>query len=230
MKRNATLKKKLDRLFIVGHIVTAAYAYLLGWWSLLLIPYAMAVFHAGHGAYAHRIFTHNADKTFSEVSNRAHLLGHTLFNMCAWGSALVFGAIHVEHHKHSGTELDPHEPRIIGKWNMFLGRYCLTTNKRFFKARYNAPYAKWFHQNYFKVAWALLPIAAPVYAFAFWARYILLVLVHPREDLPTAADRWWLWPILVGDETHELHHEKPTGVKHHSLDFVYQCVRIYRAI
>ena len=220
MKRNATLKKKLDRLFIVGHIVTAAYAYLLGWWSLLLIPYAMAVFHAGHGAYAHRIFTHNADKTFGEVSNRAHLLGHILFNMCAWGSALVFGAIHVEHHKHSGTELDPHEPRFIGKWNMFLGRYCLTTNKRFFKARYNAPYAKWFHQNYFKVAWWLLPIAAPVYAFAFWARYILLVLVHPREDLPTAADRWWLWPILVGDETHELHHEKPTGVKHPRLDFV----------
>ena len=230
MKRNVTLKKKLDSLFITGHVVTAVYAYYLGWWSLLLLPYAMAVFHAGHGAYAHRIFTHNADKTCNELSNRSHLLGHLLFNMCAWGSALVFGAIHVEHHKHSGTELDPHEPKYAGKWNIFLGRYCLSTNKKFFKARYNTPYAKWVHQNYFKVAWILLPIAAPVYVFAFWIRYVLLVLVHPREDIPTAEDRWWLWPLLVGDETHELHHNKPTAVKHHKLDFVYWCVKMFRAI
>lgn len=230
MRRIATLKKKLDRLFIAGHIVTALYAYFLGWWALLLLPYAMIIFHAGHGAYAHRIFTHNANGTMSTISNRGHLLGHILFNMCGWGSALVFGAIHVEHHQHSGTEKDPHEPKHIGKWNMFLGRYNLTSNKRFFKARYKSPYAKWFHNNYFKVAWALLPIAAPVFALAFWLRYVLLVLVHPRNDLPTAEDRWWLWPVLVGDETHELHHQKPSGIKHHNFDFVYLCVKTLNAI
>jgi len=224
------LKKKLDRLFIAGHLITALYAYLLGWWALLLIPYAMIIFHAGHGAYAHRIFTHNADKSFGEVSNRAHFLGHLLFNMCGWGSALVFGAIHVEHHKYAGTDKDPHEPHIQGKWNLFWGNYCLTTNKRFFKARYNTPYAKWFHQNYFKVAWWLMPIAAPVFALGFWLRYVLLVMVHPNENDPTAADRWWLWPILVGDETHELHHDKPTSSKHHNFDFVYFCLRMFKAV
>jgi len=230
MRRIVTLTKKLDRLFIVGHLLTFLYAYFLGWWGLLMIPYAMIIFHAGHGAFAHRIFTHNVDKIFPEVSNKGHWLGHLLFNMCGWGSALVFGSIHVEHHKHSGTELDPHEPRFIGKWNMFLGKYCLSTNKRFFKARYKAPYAKWFHNNYFKIAWLLMPIAAPVFTFAFWVRYVLLVMVHPNPDLPTAKDRWWLWPILIGDETHELHHNKPTQSKHHSFDFVYLCVKIFRMI
>lgn len=230
MKRNVTLKKKLDRLFIVGHLLTALYIYLLGWWALLLFPYAMIIFHAGHGAFAHRIFTHNADKSFGELSNRGHLLGHVLFNMCGWGSALVFGSIHVEHHKHAGTEQDPHEPNIQGKWNLLWGNYCLTTNKRFFKARYDAPYAKWFHKNYFKVAWRLMPIAAPVFALGFWLRYVLLVMVHPNETDPTAADRWWLWPVLIGDETHELHHDKPTGIKHHNFDIVYYLSKIFTKI
>lgn len=230
MKRIVILKKKLDRLFIFGHIITAIYAYFLGWWALLMFPYAMIIFHAGHGAYAHRIFAHNADQAMSGISNRGHLLGHILFNMCGWGSALTFGSIHVEHHKHSGTELDPHEPRYIGKWNMFLGKYCLSTNKRFFKARYSAPYAKWFHKKYFKVALVLLPISAPVLALAFWLRYVLLVMVHPNEELPTAQDRWWLWPVLIGDETHELHHQKPSGSKHHNLDIVYLFVRALKLV
>lgn len=224
------MKKKLDRLFIVGHILTALYIYLLGWWGLLLIPAGMAIFHIGHGAYAHRIFTHNADDSMKTLSSRAHWIGHFLFNMTAWGSALSFGAIHRNHHKNSGTEHDPHEPKYVGKWNLFIGNYHFCTDKRFFKLRYNAPHAKWFHQNYMKIAWLGMPLFAPVFAVSFWLRYALIVLVHPREDLPTAQNQWWLWPFLWGDEAHELHHSRSYLSKHHNFDFVWLSVEALKRI
>lgn len=226
------MKKKLDLLFIVGHILTILYAYFLGWWALLMIFFAILLFHAAHGAFAHRIFTHDVDKSSSKLSNRAHWIGHFLFNMCGWGSALSFGSIHRIHHKHSGTELDPHEPKIVGKWNLFIGNYCLSADKRFFKIKYKSPYAAWFHKNYFKIAWIGMPFFAPVFAVGFWMRYLLLVVVHPdHENSPeTAKDRWWLWPILLGDETHELHHKRSYLSKHHNLDFVYLCVKIWQII
>ena len=55
-------------------------------------------------------------------------------------------------------------------------------------------------------------------------------MVHPNETDPTAADRWWLWPVLIGDETHELHHDKPTGIKHHNFDIVYYLSKIFTKI
>jgi fatty-acid desaturase len=231
MKRNVILKKKIDALFVAGHLLTILYIYLLGWWSLLLRPFAMFVFHAGHGAYAHRIFTHDADKTFSKLSNNAHWLGHLFFNMTGWGSALTFGAIHRSHHKYSGTEQDPHEPKFSGKWNLFVGNYNFENyDRRFIRIRACAPYASWFHKNYFKVAWTGMPIFAPVFALAFWLRYVLLVMVHPNEDHPTAHDCWYLWPLLLGDEAHELHHKRAYCAKHHNLDFVYLCVKMWRSI
>lgn len=196
-----------------------------------MIPFALIVFHAGHGAYAHRIFTHDADKSMTVLSNRAHWLGHFLFNMTGWGSALTFGAIHRAHHKFSGTEEDPHEPKFAGKWNLFVGNYNFDNyDKRFIRLRSSAPYASWFHKNYFTVAWLGMPIFAPVFAAAFWLRYVLLVMVHPDDDAPTARDCWYLWPILWGDEAHELHHLKAYGAKHHNLDFVYLCLLGFRLV
>jgi fatty-acid desaturase len=230
MKRNVTLKKKIDALFIAGHVLTVIYACLLGWWALLMIPFAMFVFHAGHGAFAHRIFTHDADKTSCAISNRSHWIGHFLFNMCGWGSALTFGAIHRQHHKYSGTKHDPHEPKFVGKWNLFIGNYQLTADRRFFRLKIKSPYAQWFHKNYFKIAWLCMPLFAPVFALGFWMRYILLVMVHPKDDVPTARDCWWLWPILLGDEAHDLHHSRSYLAKHHNFDFVYLCVKMFKVI
>jgi len=220
------LKEKLDRLFIVAHILTAIYIYLLSWWALLFIPFALIIFHAGQGAFAHRIFTHNA----ATISDRAHWIGHFLFNFCGWGSALVFGSIHKMHHKYNGTEHDPHEPKYVGHWNIFLGRYNLCTDKIFFKNAYKKPYAAWFHKNYFKIAWAGMPIFAPVIASGFWFRFLLLDLVHRNDEEDTSKNCWWLWPILLGDEAHNTHHSRSYLAKHHNLDFIYFCIKVLEKI
>lgn len=228
MSQKQDLQKKLDRLFIVAHLLTAVYAVILGWWALLMIPFALFVFHVGHGAFAHRIFTHNA----KSISSNAHWIGHFLFNFCGWGSALVFASIHRQHHKYNGTEQDPHEPKYVGHWNLFLGRYKPSADKRFFKMAYKEyPHAAWFHKHYFKIAWLGMPVFAPVIAAGFWLRFVLVDIVHPNDDLEdTSQDRWWLWPILLGDEAHNLHHRRSYLAKHHNLDFVYAGVKLLQAI
>ena len=212
------MRQKLNYLFIAGHIVTLLYIFLLGWWSLVLLPVSLLLFALGQGAFAHRIFTHKA----MDISPRAHWIGHFIFNMCGWGSALVFGSIHKMHHRYSGTENDPHEPRYQGKWNVFLGNYNLCTDKKFFKREYKKPHAAWFHKNYFKLAWLFIPIFGPLTAISFWLRYLLLVVVHDgEEDGDTARNKWWLWPLLLGDEMHYEHHRSATRAKLHNLDMVY---------
>ena len=203
------MKEKLNWLFVAGHIITGIYLYLGMWWVL---PLGLLIFHVGHGAFAHRIFMHGAGEA------RFPLLGHLLFNMCAWGSALTFSAVHANHHRYSGTELDPHEPKYQGKWNIFIGNYCLNACMKTFKRLARQPYAMWFHKNYFRVAVLSLPLAAPVMVVSFWLRYLLLVYLHDAEDDSTASNKWWLWPILWGEEMHEKHH---SGAKlHHKLDLI----------
>lgn len=223
------MKRKLDLLFIAAHILTAVYVYFLGWWALLLIPYALAMFHTGESAFAHRIFTHSS----IQISKRAHAVGHFIFNGVGWGSALVFGSIHNAHHRYNGTEKDPHEPKHVGKWNIFLGNLNTESNidMRFFKRKFNDPYAAWFHKNYFKIAWIFMPIFAPVLVAGFWLRYALLVMVHSDdENEDTSVDKKWLWPVLLGDEAHNLHHRAATTAKHHNFDFVYLCMKFLKAI
>lgn len=221
------MKQKLDLLFIVAHVVTIGYVLLLGWWSLLLIPACIVLFALGQGAFAHRIFTHDTIK----ISPTASVIGHTIFNMCAWGSALTFGAIHRMHHRYSGTENDPHEPNIIGKWRTFIGDFNLHSDLRWFKRKYkNDPIAAWFHRNYFKVAWIGLPIFAPLTAASFWFRYLLLVVVHDGPEDETAQDKVWLWPLLVGDEMHEMHHKNATLVKHHNFDVIWYWTEVLKRI
>lgn len=223
------MKKKLDLLFVFAHIITAIYIYFIGWWALAFIPFALIVFHAGQGAFAHRIFTHNT----RTISPNAHWVGHFLFNFCGWGSALVFGSIHRMHHKYNGTEMDPHEPKYVGHWNIFLGRYKLCTDKRFFRIAYKYPHAAWFHKNYFKIATIGLPLFAPVTAAGFWLRFLLLDVVHSddeSEGSDTSTDKWWLWPVLLGDEAHNLHHRSATLAKHHNLDFIYLCILMFTKI
>jgi fatty-acid desaturase len=223
------LKRQLDLLFITGHLITALYIYLLGWWSLALLPFALLVFHTGESAFAHRIFTHNS----MQISKWGHFVGHLCFNACAWGSALTFGVIHNSHHRFNGTEKDPHEPKYVGKWNIFLGRLNpdFEIDRRFFRRKSGEPYAMWFHKHYFTIAWLMMPIFAPVFALSFWMRYALLVMVHDGDEgMDTSVDKWWLWPMLLGDEAHNLHHRSATTARHHRFDLVYMCMRLLKAI
>lgn len=221
------MKQKLDRLFIVAHLLTALYVYLLGWWALAVIPVVLLLFALGQGAFAHRIFTHGS----MTVGKRGSFIGHLIFNMCAWGSALTFGAIHRMHHRYSGTEQDPHEPRYIGKWNMLIGNWNLVTDLKWFKRKYKSdPQAAWFHKHYFTIAWIGMPLFAPLTAASFWLRYLLLVVVHDGDDEDTSQDKWWLWPLLLGDEMHNVHHKSATKAKHHNLDMCYWTGRLLQLL
>lgn len=230
------MKDKMNHLYIVAHLLTAFYIFLLGWWSIILLPLAVAIFHAGQGAYGHRIFVHGAIN-LKDLSPRAHIIGQFLCTLSGWGSTLVFGSVHKAHHRWSGTEKDPHEPRYVGKWNMLWGRYDLTnkTDLRFFKLAYNRPYAAFFHKHYFTITWLAMPLFAPVFVVGFWLRYIFNVVVHDGDDeveegKDTSVNKWWWWPLLWGDEAHELHHRSSHLARHHKLDLIYWFVRLYQRI
>ena len=227
------MKDRLNHLHIVAHLLTLLYVFLLGWWALLIIPFALVVFHLGQSAYAHRIFTHSVN--INALSPRAHFIGQFLSTLCGWGSPLSFATIHRVHHAHSGTEKDPYEPKYVGRLNVLLGRYDLKTkvDLRFFRRAYKRPYAAFFHKNYFTVAWLSMVLFAPVFVAGFWLRYVGIVMIHeggPEDSVDTSVDKFWLWPLLWGDEAHELHHEKSYLARHHKLDIIYWFVRLYQII
>lgn len=64
----------------------------------------------------HRYFSHNSFRT--NTAGYWLLLVSSFFPML--GSPAAWGSIHRYHHLHSDTDLDPHNPRIVGKLNSWF--------------------------------------------------------------------------------------------------------------
>lgn len=232
----------LGLLFAIG-TAYGLYNYSLGMQELGLIL-------AGYFAYGclgivvtfHRYLTHHSYKTYSIIPKIFSIFGC----LAGTGSALAWVAIHINHHKHSDTEKDPHSPRYngISIFKLDYEQYIDKKTKWRMRGIITDRYQQFLHRYYFAVmaAWSgLLFLLGGVYLMLFlhWIPALVTMLMsnvvnfighkpnwlggYRRFDLKDDSANNWLWAIPSwGESWHNAHHKYPGrstfAIKWYELD------------
>lgn len=204
-------------------------------WGTALLPILGYFLYIGLGVSVtfHRQLTHRAYKTHPIISKLGTLLG-CLANT---GSSIVWVAIHMTHHRHSDTEMDPHSPRHKGL-KTFLLEYDMDMKKVRWKMKHliGDPFHMFLHNYYFLVLamYSLLLYAiggAYLMIFLHWFPMIISGAMSNIVNYIGHKPNWWggyrryetrddsvnnwLWAIPSWGETlHNNHHKKPYSYSH----------------
>jgi stearoyl-CoA desaturase (delta-9 desaturase) len=206
---------------LLAHILLVVYTYFFGIWYLIIgLLIGFLVHNLTATLYIHRILAHN----YHTISNKWHWFFTILHPFLNLGSLIVNTAVHPYHHKYVDQERDPHDWKRLGIWRAFIKDYdnAYTLDRRYFAKLSKKPNLKWEHKyngiigKISIILFPFLPVAG------FWLCNLLLFVVHIGPDKNnSAANIWWLWFLMWGEEWHELHHAKPELKKLHNLDIIY---------
>lgn len=141
------------------------------------------------------------------------------------GSTIRWASIHMDHHKYSDTELDPHSPKFKGFKMLYWLDYPKGDIKRV--RRLFTPFHKWLNANYafvFLLWWAFLFILggpwlvvfggiAPTFVTVFMS-ISTTILAHSvgyrNYNIKDESTNVWFWALLDwGEALHNNHHAKP---------------------
>jgi sn-2 palmitoyl-lipid 9-desaturase len=111
-----------------------------------LIVY-MLMISIGISAGYHRLLSHRAYAAASWFKVLSLLIGTLGLN----ASALVWAAMHREHHANSDTSEDPHSPRWKGLFDTYFGVMVYQPKLRYAKDLLRDGMVMWFHKHYFKI-------------------------------------------------------------------------------
>ncbi len=226
---------KYDRIYLtLTYLVICFFTLVFIWpylFSLdprLLISYALAVVVGTLGTNVgyHRLFTHKAFRTTPFWYNFLAFFG--VYGTVAGPVGWV--ATHLHHHRHLGTDMDPHTPWTTDSWfkgwlrtflpywmnipspdlKLLVGVRHLLANKFIMFLHKYAPIqvygtgiAVW---TLFGFDWFLLAFCFPIgYSlisqfFVNWFHYDI-DFVH--------KNRHWLNLLIGGEGNHKMHHERP---------------------
>jgi stearoyl-CoA desaturase (delta-9 desaturase) len=147
-------------------------------------------------------------------------------------SLFSWAATHRLHHKHADTELDPHNPRRIGIWNTFMGKFDVVGQfpTRMIVDLMRNPRVKWFHKHSGKIhksisllALIFLPFPAFIafivmpYLYGYFAFGMLNILCHTENG---ARNHWVVNVLITGEGFHRVHHDDNRKVRYHKYDIV----------
>lgn len=110
-----------------------------------LIYYIMI--SVGISAGYHRLLSHKGYTAPLWFKNLSLLIGTLGLN----ASALVWAAMHREHHAYSDKEGDPHSPSILGILQTYFGVIIYQPKLRFAKDLLRDKHVMFFHKHYFKI-------------------------------------------------------------------------------
>lgn len=201
---------------------TQEYIWLIVTFSTWFMTYVM-----GEGIFLHRYFSH---KTFE-----CHPVMAKSFALCAvlggFGGPISFRAVHLAHHSHSDTPLDPHTPNL-GIWHAYMGWYykplpksvnVLLASRQLLKDRYYV----WLEHNKTRIWWGVVIFAAIVDlmlclgfvlggAIGFHMSSVTNCFLHMVgtrrfHGKDTSRNLWWLsWITWHGSSSlHNNHHGAP---------------------
>ena len=227
--------QKVHIFAFLAHAITAVYFYYMPLLTMFMVfPVSLVVFHLGHGVFIHRYFTHR-HFTFS---NKGVILGHIVFIMTNMSRAIIWAGMHIKHHKHSGTENDPHEWRHVGILNAIVSSYgdSFGVDKRVTVRLRKEPFVQFFTRwHYYILAVFLIPFA-PIIAMSFWWKQFTTIVVHSefgdltkRKENDTSTNIHWLHWLMWGDEKHTDHHNN-VGKKDLGNDYIYTLGKIWEKI
>ena len=101
----------------------------------------------GISAGFHRLISHRGYEAPRWFKATALLIGTLGLN----ASALVWGAMHREHHAYSDTEDDPHSPSIDGILKTYFGVVLYQPKLKFAKDLLRDKMVIFYHKQYFKI-------------------------------------------------------------------------------
>ena len=182
-------------------------------------------FNFAYSLYAHRIISHN----HFDISATAHRVFGFMFCCLNFGSTAMFAAVHKRHHKYSGSDLDPHNPKRIGiikaMFKLWDAKYI--PDYKVLKSLLRNEILLKDHKNHFYIAIVSGVIFPFIQVIAFWLSNILLILVHSGKGVEDYINIPVLKPILWGEELHRNHHMLPKNKNHNihntwlELDLLY---------
>jgi stearoyl-CoA desaturase (delta-9 desaturase) len=201
----------------------------------ILLPILGYFLYVGIGISVtfHRHLCHRSYKTHPWIVKLGTLLG-TFSNT---GSSLVWVAIHMNHHRFSDTDKDPHSPRHQGV-KTFALEYDLDTSKVRWKMKHliGDPFHMFLHKYYFGViaAWSLfLYLVGGAYLMIFLHWFPMIIsgvmsnivnYVGHKKDWPGGYRRYDLRDDSVnnvimaipswGETLHNNHHKRPYSWTH----------------
>jgi len=209
------------------------YTYGVGWDTLgvAILGYALYI-GIGISATFHRLLCHRSYKTYKIVEYIGTLLG-TFANT---GSSIAWVGVHMNHHRHSDTERDPHSPVHKGL-KTFLYFYEVDPKVKWkMKHLLGSKFHRFLYKYHFAVlaAWSLLLFVIggwKLMIFLHWMPMILAGVMsnitnyvghmdnffggYRRYDTRDHSVNNWLWAIPTFGETwHNNHHKHPYSYMH----------------
>ena len=220
---------------------------LFGAWYDFVIAVIMYVLmnSIGQGIVYHRLITHR-----SFVSPRWFLLfGSTVTTLAGLGSGLAWAANHLQHHRFSDSDEDPHSPHNDSKWHIYTHSMSTPVNMR-----YAAPFLRdntlvWFHNHYWHIHLAWIITLAIVYPFGLISLYLApahlswivsccfniychLYGYRNFETRDHSTNNPWVALPTFGEGWHNNHHKNPgnwtTQVKWWEVDMLSWVIRLVR--
>lgn len=178
----------------------------------------------------HRLFTHRSFKT----SVMWEYVLAFFATISLFGSIAIFPAFHVLHHRHSDTELDPHNTH----WTYFLAKKFrrIDMDRRMFVKLLRIPIYQTYHNyyGYIVAAWVLFLLAFGIEALVFTYLLPLFALHFVGAIHQTTAhykqqprdNRWFDIGLLsFGEFLHASHHLDERNPRFGDFDLGYYVIK-----
>ena len=229
-------------------IIAHPYSY---WWFLTSLGMYFVTGCLGITVTYHRYLVHKswpAPVWFQRLGSLCGALGGT-------GSPIGWRGVHIEHHRHSDKEGDPHSPVTRG-CRMFFAMYPFKMNRFEMRQMITDPFQRFLHEYYtaILVVWALLLLAISIELFLFMFVVTITIQVsfsnisnyfnhHAHwgayRDYDTddeSRNSTWLglltWGEGLGHNKHHAHPRDPYygGDRWWEIDPSYQVIRLISKI
>ena len=161
----------------------------------------------------HRYFSHKEFTTTPTIEILMLYCGL----LCGVRSPLTWAGVHRMHHAYSDTPKDPHSPKHIGKWRVFLSMYRIKTiPRKFIKDLLKNPRVMFFHKHGKTIWCANFLITYFIFgSVAIWIHFLIVaysyigygVLNTFGHDLKGPVNRLWINAIAPFEGQHKNHHE-----------------------
>lgn len=181
----------------------------------------------GISAGYHRLLSHKGYESPKWFKFISLLIGTLGLN----ASALVWAAMHREHHAHSDKEDDPHSPAVMGIFKTYFGIVTYQPKLRFAKDLLRDKLVMFFHKHYFKINILfdiILFLINPMYVVYFHL-IPAAILWHATAAINVFSHMNWvgyrtydtdddsrnsqiLSVLIAGEGYHNNHHKSPKNI------------------
>lgn len=203
-------------------------------WIAMLTVY-LFMSSLGQSMVYHRCIAHR-----SWVCPRWYFIfSNIIVTLAGIGSAIAWTAIHLQHHRYSDTEQDPHSPHNHGVLSVYTSSMTYPVNIKYAVGCLKNQTLVWFHEYYWQIHFIYVIMLGVVYPYGIVSLYLapasLTWLVSCTFNVvchrtgyrnfntrdSSTNNRWINW-LTLGEGWHNNHHAQPgsytTKVKNKEYD------------